>query len=290
MRQISDFFSQSAPHSLFHYTSIESLLGIKSTGSIWASHIYFQNDSKEIVHACEVLRHAIAPRIAFGGLSAEEEGLANQLQKWVKSFHREKYCLFVFSLSEVPSLLSQWRSYTPHGKGVSLEFGSALLDILIRDNSLRIAKCMYEEHEHREILTSLFEKLLTSFRQKVQLDTWESETVENQHFQFFESFRGDVLQVLSLIKHESFREEREWRLISQYFPSYAIPQIKFRSGSSLLVPYLEIPIAVRSPVFDSIILGPTPHADLSMNALAMFGTNSGLTARTVNSNIPFRKW
>lgn len=290
MRQVKDFFRATAEEPLFHYTGIDSLVGIGTTGVMWASHVYYLNDSKEILHACDVLQEALTPRLVFGALTKSEREFADQFQSWAKSFYREKYCLFVLSLSEVPSLLSQWRSYTPHGKGVSLELGPEAINRIMSLNQLRIARCLYERTEQEEVLASLFDKLLSTFRQLSPVPSAKANPPETSYYEFLEQFRGDVLQVLSIIKHGAFKEEREWRLISPYFPSYTVKPIKFRVGASLLVPYIELELGNQRPVFDRVILGPTPHADLSMAALSMYLSNSRLSNGTSNSQIPYRKW
>ena len=61
-----------------------------------------------------------------------------------------------------------------------------------------------------------------------------------------EKFRCDILQVFALIKDPSFREECEWRIISKYYPKYTVPEIKFREGASMLVPYIEIKIGNKN--------------------------------------------
>jgi hypothetical protein len=291
MRQVTDFFATSVDKSLFHYTGIGSLLGIAKSGKVWASHVYYLNDSKEIVHACDLLQNALEPRMVFDQLlTAEDRAFGDQFQSWAKSFYNTHYCLFVFSLSEKESLLSQWRSYTPHGKGVSIGFSPQLLDELIQTNDLKIARCVYDPVEQRTLLYGLFDKLLTTFRQERPTFNPSQTTVETRYFPFLERFRGEVLQVLAIMKHLAFEEEQEWRLITPYFPSYVTPSIQFREGASLLVPYTELSLSGSRPIFEKVILGPTAHENLSMSALSMFLSNQGICNQAVNSHIPYREW
>lgn len=228
MRQIDSYFSNKSDRDLYHYTGIGSLLGITESKSLWASNVYYLNDSKEIIHACDVLKDVLAPRLAFGDQNSEETIFLKQFLDWINTCRITMYNLFIFSLSEEPSLLSQWRSYTPHGKGISIGFSQDILDTLIENSTLRLAKCLYERNEHEEVLGSLVEKLLITFRRELpNIDVTKNHPTQRYH-DFLEGFRGDVLQVLSLIKHKAFEEEREWRLISPYHPKYTIPEIKFR--------------------------------------------------------------
>lgn len=290
MTQTKSLFLGSIDQTLYHYTGIGSLLGMASSNSIWASHAYYLNDAKEVLHACEVLNSAVEPRIVSCGLSAEEIDFARQLLMWVKGFQANRYSVFIFSLSEERSLLSQWRSYTPHGKGVSIGFSGELLSRLIRENGLRIARCIYDEQDQSEVLFSLFEELLVAFRQQKPSINPSHTPAGTHYFSFLEQFRNDVLQVLAIIKHHAFKEEREWRLISKYFEYYTDPKIEFREGASMLLPYIKLDLGAQRPIFQTVILGPSPHEELSFSALHMFLAKNRLCNVTENSLIPYREW
>jgi hypothetical protein len=290
MRQVDDYFCHSIERTLYHYSGIGSLMGIAETNNIWASNAYYMNDSKEITHACDVLENVLKPKMVFGNDTDPEYIFLKQFLEWLKSFRNVTYNIFVFSLSEQPSLLSQWRSYTPHGKGISIGFSKETINEIIQTKSLRAAKCLYEMHEKEEAMASLVDKLLTTFRQEVgTIDTSKAHPTQSYH-PFLEGFRGDILQVLSIIKHETFQEKQEWRLVSKYYPKYTVPDIKFREGASMLIPYIELPLGVSKPYFTEVRLGPSYHENLSMSALSMFLSNKGLCDSTVNSGIPYREW
>lgn len=291
MKQVDDFFSFKANKTLYHYTGIGGLLGIVETRKIWASHAYYLNDSKEILYACEVLRKVLSQCISDH--QNDEREFLEQFTKWLETFHVNHYHIFIFSLSEERSLLSQWRSYTPHGKGVSLGFSAHILNRILQSSDFRLAKCLYKHEEHRELMKSLLEKMLVTFRQRLpHLDITKNYPPQKYHG-FLEGYRGALLQVLSIIKHSAFEEEREWRLVSPYFERYTVPEIKFREGASMLMPYIEIDLSNNNgeqKLFEEVVLGPSQHANLSMSALSSYLSNKVACQKTGNSNIPFRKW
>jgi hypothetical protein len=290
MREIDSFFSEEPDRQLYHYTGIGALLGMANGNNLWASNIFYLNDSKEITHACDVLESVLEYRFIFGNPQSPELKFLKQLQAWVSSCRTTTYNIFVFSLSEVPSLLSQWRSYTPHGKGVCIGFSQKKLKHIAKMSSFRIAKCLYENQDQEDLLIALIEKLLITFRQEspnIDLTLTDSSQC---YYPFLERFRGDVLQVLSIIKHKAFKEEAEWRLISPYFPRSDIPEIKFREGASMLMPYIELSLGNELPYFETVILGPSQHKNLSMSALSMFLSNKGLCNSPINCEIPYREW
>jgi hypothetical protein len=91
MRQLDDFFAAPLERPLYHYTGVESLVGIDRSRSLWASHVYYLNDSKEITHACDLLQSAIEPSLVFGNLTKQEVEFAEQFQSWTRSFYRNQY-------------------------------------------------------------------------------------------------------------------------------------------------------------------------------------------------------
>lgn len=293
MRLIDSFFQEKVNIPLYHYTGISALMGMANSRSLWANSISYMNDSKEIIHACEAVNRAISPRVIFKEQDnplSEETKFLKQLNVWINSIKNSAHTIFVFSLSEQASLLSQWRSYTPHGKGVSLEFSPETVNLIARTSHLRVARCLYENEEHSEIIGSLIDKLLQTFRQALpNLDTsnWHPDQC---YWGFIQTQTNDIFQVLAIIKHYAFREEREWRLISSHYPNYTDPAIKFREGASMLVPYIHLPLGDGKPYFSKVILGPSPHQNLSMSGLQMFLSNRGLCREVENCSIPYREW
>lgn len=289
MRTVESFFETEVTIPLYHYTGISSVLGIASSESLWASSISYMNDSKEIVHACEALENVLRPRFVFGQQD-EEYKFLTQLQSWVNSCKNTAHTIFVFSLSAEPSLLSQWRSYTPHGKGVSLEFSPEKINFIAQSSGMKIARCVYETVEQEEIIGSLIEKLLVSFRQALPAIDTTKKHPDQCYYDFINKHTNDIFQVLSIIKHGAFREEKEWRLISQHFQKNTDPSIKFREGASMLVPYIELSLGKSKPYFSNVILGPSSHQNISMSGLSMYMSNQGICQRITNCVIPYREW
>lgn len=290
MRDIEDYFSGEVGQPLYHYTGIDALIGMATTKSLWASNIYYLNDSKEITHACDILGNILKLRFESGEAQSPETEFLRQFQEWVSFLNTAMFNIFVFSLSEVRSLLSQWRSYTPHGKGVSVGFSPRQIKSLAQNAGFRIAKCVYDPSEQEVLLKSLIDKLLITFRQEFKnIDTSQEPPLKSYH-PFLERFRGDILQVLAIIKHEAFKEEAEWRLISSPLPMYDTKStVKYRQGSAMLVPYMDLPFGETKQIFDFVTLGPSSNKDLSMMSLSMFLINQQLCQRIDSCKIPYRE-
>ncbi|VFQ46874.1 DUF2971 domain-containing protein [Desulfoluna butyratoxydans] len=288
MSLIEKFTFSDIKQSLYHYTGVGSLVGIAQSQSLWATHISYLNDSKELIHACEIFLKCISIKLETGSFSIEETNFLNQLGKWVNSTSKTTPQLFVFSLSEEPCLLSQWRSYTPHGKGLCLEFSPDKIIELLSKSSLSLVKCKYN-WEHQQItINSLIEELLNSFKTQAPKAS-SNRHIAECYYDYIGSFYDEIYFILASIKDEAFREEKEWRFLIKLQEDLTNEKLKFREGSSMISPYTEIKLHSK-PYFESITLGPSPHSNLSFSSLCMLTTNKNLCRCVKNSSIPYREW
>lgn len=290
MREIDSYFESSVGETLYHYTGIGALLSIAESNSLWASNIYYLNDSKEIYHACEIFKSVLKKVLEGDGRDPDEKEFLTQLGNWITGSRGNLFNIFVFSLSEHSSLLSQWRSYTPHGKGVSVGVSAKTINGLVAAHNLRVGKCLYNTVDQAKLVGSLINTMILTFRKKSSGIDTSSKHSPTCYYEFLNEFRGDVLQVLALIKHKSFIEEQEWRLVSPYFESFRTPVIRYREGASMLVPYIELDLGNEKPLFEQVILGPSTYPDLSFSALSQFLSNKSICDWVKTSSIPYREW
>ena len=161
MIEIEKYYKCELDRSLYHYTGIGSLLGISKSNSLWASSVYYLNDGEEIIYAQKKFISLVERKIGEA-----PEGLKEflvELNIWLKAFTDGAFNLFVFSMSEERSLLSQWRSYTPHGKGVSIEFTPDIIDKIKQKNDLQLTRVRYEQNEQIQILEMLLDGIIKKF-------------------------------------------------------------------------------------------------------------------------------
>lgn len=297
-KYFESFFDTPPDFSLYHYTGIGALLGIAKDEALKASCVYYSNDGEEILYAKKIFNELLDKKIKKS--QGFERTFLSLIKKWMLGFEDNPYNVFMFSLSEDPSVLSQWRSYTPHGKGVSIGFSPMVIKNIIKENDLKIAKCVYSKPDQARIIDELINSI---FETTLGVNGEAFKDVNNPNheeiiFDVLKDNLGSILQVFSTIKHSAFREEKEWRLISKYYPEYTVPEIKYKEGASMLVPYTEFKIKkwhsdkrLGSDVyFEKVILGPSQHASLSYNALQNFCSNKGLTNKTAFPHIPYREW
>jgi hypothetical protein len=76
-----------------------------------------------------------------------------------------------------------------------------------------------------------------------------------------------AMRVAVTLKNESFKEEREWRLISM---PQMIDSLDFRQGTSTLIPFFKFALNEdRNIYLDSVLVGPSPNSELALRSVQM---------------------
>lgn len=97
--------SRPPPEILYHYTSIEGLLGIIEKKEIWATHIMYMNDAQEFKLFIDLVKRDLEPLLKTDISTLKD--LENQLD--LVSIIGTQFNICVASFSEVPDALDQYR-------------------------------------------------------------------------------------------------------------------------------------------------------------------------------------
>jgi len=208
---------------LYHYTSVTGLNGILSTRTIWASDCRYLNDQKELVHAIELFLNR------FEDESKKILGLALH---WYSA--SRSHC--VFSLSQSPNVLSQWRAYGDDGRGAAIGFHPKYLTGI--GNSSRtsfLVDCIYSDHEN--FLDGAVEACKEDIEalRKMYVD---SDGAANSFMQLIDKTPTPLARIyaeLLKIKNPAFQEEQEVRLVI----SAPLKKVQTRVTNGLIIPYIE---------------------------------------------------
>jgi hypothetical protein len=278
-----------SPSFLFHYTTVEGLLGIISSQVLWATEIRCLNDTLEYEYTINLAREVLkefrphfessAGRAVFD-LLEQALGVAAVIP------------LYTVSFSEHPDQLSQWRAYGRNGgyaMGLSPDAIRATIG-RVGDLPGALFKCSYhseKQREHLKYVLQCFLKLVDEVRENPK--GRESRLLARCHL----DFASHLTAAAAVFKHPSFTEEAEWRLIIRGIPG--AHGRKFRRRGEILAPYIEVPLADEDTplTLASVILGPNPDM-----ALAKLGVKALLEENAVKmpfegireSTVPYRDW
>ncbi len=275
--------------TLYHYTTFSGLLGIVQSRALWASDVRYMNDSAELRHTSDLIKFEVSERIDGGPANST---LLSLFADWVAYRITNGHMLFGASFRSHGNLLSQWRGYSSPGKGVSLGFCPDYILQCAQQQQFMIGKCIYEPHRQRALIKQVVDAVERLAEEHASGEHTASERT-GLYRQAFAAVEIDLLRIAAVLKHPSFREEKEWRIVSPVIANTAGAPILFREGHAMLVPYIEFDLGLdkKPPVLDHLYLGPTANVNISMNSLKMFLEQHGIVPKRGIDycQIPFRQ-
>lgn len=269
-----ELYSEKPQRTLYHYTSLSGAMGIVESGSLRATDIRFFNDATELKHTADLLQTLIAQREMNCAFNPR---IMVQLREWLSHRLTDGHMLYVACFTANGNILSQWRSYCPTAKGVSLGFNAEKLCEAATRQAFHIGKCIYDLETQLKIAAEIL-RAIDDIANKRGENTNPSKRHPSQSFHdIFEEIEGDLLRIAALMKHLSFHEEQEWRVVSPIITNYVEAPIEYREGNSMLIPFIKfrLPEATdRRLDIEHVFLGPTPNVNNSMTSLSRFLSKS----------------
>ncbi|WP_157932193.1 DUF2971 domain-containing protein [Mycobacteroides abscessus] len=232
--------SWSGDDDLYHYTTIDGLLGILDSGRLWGTHVAFLNDSRELEYGIEAIHKTLTS--AGEQLKStdteppEDPDLSNGalLQAVGEFIQRHSEVLkptmgpFVSCLSSSADQLSQWRGYGKAG-GYAIRFDPKKLDsirhVTKEGNTLKgpdpvLVKVRYLTAFQDEILQMAYDYIADVLKIDSGADDEEQSKIRTDgQVKLFKK----VLEIAPQIKHKSFAEEREYRIITRGVEQFYSP-------------------------------------------------------------------
>lgn len=277
LKALEQLLSQRPSSNLFHYTSQSGLHGIVTSKEIWATHVDYLNDEFEFTLAKTLALHVL-PSLS---IKFKDEISKRLLREMRKSIEESGINVCIVSFTENGDQLSQWRGYCKNS-GYSLGFKHGFLEHIAKRENWLLAPCVYDPIDQYNLMQAILSEVLEE-NKKVYLNP---EYIEG----------GDMGYVLNRIacifKEQAFEEEGEWRLISRPLSNKS-KNFSYRVGNSSLIPYYKLPLEDDAQPFcmDEIIVSPSVHQDLAIQAANQFLHSNGLgKTKTSKSYIPYRDW
>ena len=265
------------PKLLYHYTTQNGLLGIITTGELWATKIDYLNDLTEFHIAPELAVERLR-LIETNPLDERQKEAAIALSRAIGLIEVPALCTICFCSNG--DLLSQWRGYSGGSYGFSIGFDLTILRSVGSRCGFDLQRCIYKKAVQSQIIKELCENYLSD----EILNSYELSDIVRDFARALRMFGA-------FFKHPAFSEEEEWRLVS--IPPIRNDQLLFREGKSLITPYGTMTIGQGA--ISHVYVGPCPHMELSMSSVRTLLSKhrafspSGI-GRVDPSLIPFRHW
>ena len=177
---------------LYHYCPAESFMSIVKNKTLRFCDLYHMNDLSELHHG----------RIIYDQIIIKSEEFSREIKTWIDAVLNEfinRCILLSMSFSLKKDLLSQWRGYADDAKGFCIGFKAKDLTNL----PVHLIEVEYELEKQFELIRDSMKEIESHIKDGI--------TKENAHL------IGEILEVFSMIKNGSFKEECECRLIHPIF-------------------------------------------------------------------------
>lgn len=217
-----------AGNVVYHYTTLQGFHGIVKDGAIWASDARVLNDRLEVKYALEQMRSYIA--------NANGKNIAQQALNAV--FRGESFWQFVSCFSLARDQLSQWRAYTSN-VGVAIGFDREHLVRAVEGLKGHARLCRYLAPSAFSELRPELDEIASALQTPKALNS--SGALIDMDLQ--EKLTRQATKLATSIKHPSFSEERELRLIVSHHDCH--DKVEYRASTNTLIPYTKIDIDIR---------------------------------------------
>ena len=283
---IIDKINRKPPTRLYHYTNLESIVGIISSQELWLSNLYFQNDKNEYEIGLNILKKVLQHYKLVNIDNIKNSIFFKSLDSALDFLTKKQ--IYTTSLSEEPDLFSQWRGYGDNCRGARLEF----LNLeKIKKKGIQLLPCIYNKDEQEEYVEFLFERsieILNSTEEKGMTnkeDFSEDEKPYSDAIQAAGSYFISAFNVAcAIIKDEAFREEKEWRIIN-----FRGKEVFYRVKSHYIVPFVKMKIDHLHEYFTDIMLCASPEYNISERSVRFLLDQQGFNETTISqSKIPYR--
>lgn len=288
-----------------HYTSAEGALSIIRSKRMWMRNTICMADYREVQHGFDILSKFFSDEAKIGGafVAALDACVSGVAQESIALFNHWwgdiRHHTFIMSISEhddsedLHGRLSMWRAFGMGTARVAIVFKVARFSPGALALRLLFSPVAYlTEDQVHGVIEEVIANLGTS---RDFLRSIDRQVVVGTVFIM-------LLAGVTCLKHEGFREEREWRAIHcpKFLPSPLMePAIQSVGGVPQLVYKLPLDMAASpaladldfSRIFDRLIIGPSqypwPMCDAFREELAKAGVADSQD-RVWTSNIPIR--
>lgn len=263
--------------TLYHYTGLQSLMGMIETNNLWMSKGNFLNDSSELVYFSDVLKGVIA------NMKIEQETelwrlfireLKLSVNRFLKKIEERDLEVYIFSLSHTQDSLALWYNYAK-GEGYNLGFHAETLlkktSAFPDDSNVLHGLVVYDRQEQEQILMNF---LIETFKLVAQYEPEEAKKALPDHF------LSVIATCAIFFKDPAFKSEEEYRIAYKNTSGKMQPKARFRAQNGVIIPYIAVDFEERLPI-RHITIGPKNNIDIAKRGMEHYLNSKGYNMKEI---------
>lgn len=257
--------------TLYHYTSLQSLMGMVETNNLWMSKGTFLNDSSELIYFSNVLKTVI------GKMEIQTETelwklFINELEAamdhFLKEIEESGFEVYIFSLSHSRDSLALWYNYA---KGEDYNLGFYAEDLLGKLGNLpdgHRALHGFVEYDCKEQELLLMNFLMETFNVALNHDIQKVKKALPKHFFTV------ISSCAVFFKDPAFKSEEEYRIALLDTGDKLKQAVSFRAQNGIIIPYIAVDFKGRLPL-SHITIGPKNNIDIAKRGMEHYMKSKG---------------
>lgn len=268
---------------IYHHTTTEGLIGIVSTGNIWATDIEFLNDHAEFKAGLEELKRTCAQ--CSDDAPPELQPAYQVIEELIKE-NLIRRRLYISSFTKSRDDLRQWMSYGRPNASYCIAFDREALahgcGSASNGHSEQVYRLIDVDYSQAALKEHLRPDMLRSRIMKMSKDPSSDGAI-------FMPLFNDLMFGTCSIKNSAFKDEKETRLI---FSTRQVDQTSeatmFRSAGGMVIPY--IPVNIPTAAIKEIIIGPTVDQVLAERGVELLLSRHRITATITHTKNSLRQF
>lgn len=235
---------ESLPDNLYHYTKSNSTFKILPSAtneniSFFATERQYLNDSAEYVRGLNLAKDCLLQH------KHADLDFINDVHNSIEEAEGQ---VCVVSFTESGDNLNQYRIYSENG-GYCLQFDPNQLNGPAHLANRFLAKCIYSKETFMRKANDSISWHMGYYQQTI-IGKQEDEKL-HVYNHCCSGLAGSLRLLASIFKHDSFKEEREWRYVFQ-FPNNEELQCRKRDEQN--IPYTEVSFPLNA--FSKVYISP----------------------------------
>lgn len=259
--------------TLYHYTSVDSLMGMVESNRLWMSKGTFLNDSSELVYIMDVVQSVSRTIWEQQSDNKVWQLCCREFDKAADRFshkiNESDFEVYFFSLAYAKDSLALWYNYA-NGDGYNIGFSAKelLTNIGAPTEQLRVQSGFveYDREKQEETLLHLVRKA-SRLAEETSLET--AEYLLPDHF-------FEVIATCAIFfKEPAFRSEEEYRLACfRSEEGEGQTRVQFRARNGVIIPYIEVSLQEKLPI-SHVTIGPKNNIDIAKSGIEDYLKSKG---------------